>query len=259
MFRLGLLAFAGLVLTAAFTSAADPKKTAATPAEALQTLPGFKVELLHTSDPATEGSWINMTKDNKGRLIISGQNKQPILRVTLKDGQVEKIEKLDLPISEAMGMLYAFDSLYSDGAGPEGYGLYRCKDTKGTDQYDDVKLLKKFTGGGEHGAHAVVLGPDKKHLFVLLGNFCDVPEGMSPESPHRNYKEDLLLPRQPDGNGFAANRYAPGGFVLRTDPEGQHWDLMLAGFRNAYDFAFNPDGELFTFDADMEWDWGMPW
>ena len=34
---------------------------------------------------------------------------------------------------------------------------------------------------------------------------------------------------------------------------------MLGGFRNAYDMAFNADGELFTFDADMEWDWGWPW
>src|SRR5207253_10777770 len=40
---------------------------------------------------------------------------------------------------------------------------------------------------------------------------------------------------------------------------GKHWELVLAGFRNAYDFAFNGDGELFTFDSDMEWDWGMPW
>jgi putative heme-binding domain-containing protein len=267
MYRMSGLALIGLVLTAASAVCAapkTPKQEAASPAEALTTLPGFKVELLHSSDAVAEGSWINMAKDGKGRLIISGQNKksgqnkQPILRVTLKDGQVEKIEKLDLPISEAMGLLYAFDSLYVDGDGPQGYGLYRCKDTKGTDQYDDVRLLKKFTGGGEHGAHAIALGPDKK-LYILLGNFCDVPEGMSPDSPHRNYKEDLLLPRQPDGNGFAANRYAPGGFVLRTDADGKDWELLLAGFRNAYDFAFNADGELFTFDADMEWDWGMPW
>ena len=259
MFRIGLIALTGFVLAGALGVAAEPKKTAATPAEALQTLPGFKVELIHTSDPKTEGSWINMAKDDKGRLIISGQHNQPILRVTLKDGQVEKIEKLNLPISEAMGLLYAFDSLYVDGAGPGGYGLYRCKDTKGTGQYDEVKLLKKFnSGGGDHSAHAVVLGPDKM-LYVLLGNFCDVPEGMAPDSPHRNYAEDLLLPRQPDGNGFAASRFAPGGIVLRTDPDGKKWDLMLGGFRNAYDMAFNADGELFTFDADMEWDWGLPW
>ena len=260
MFRIGFLAMTGLLIAGAVGLAAKKPapRGSATPAEALKTLPGFQVELLHSSDPATEGSWINMAKDNKGRLIISGQHGQPILRVTLKDGKVEKIEKLDLPISEAMGLLYAFDSLYIDGSGPGGYGLYRCKDTKGNDQYDDVKLLKRFTGGGEHGAHAVALGPDKK-LYVIEGNFCDVPEGMAPDSPHRNYKEDLLLPRQPDGNGFAAGRFAPGGFVLRTDADGKKWDLMLGGFRNAYDFAFNADGELFTFDADMEWDWGMPW
>ena len=32
-----------------------------------------------------------------------------------------------------------------------------------------------------------------------------------------------------------------------------------AAFRNAYDHAFNLDGELFTFDSDMEWDISMPW
>jgi putative heme-binding domain-containing protein len=47
--------------------------------------------------------------------------------------------------------------------------------------------------------------------------------------------------------------------VVRTDPDGKKWDLVLGGFRNAYDMAFNADGELFTFDSDMEWDWGMPW
>ena len=29
--------------------------------------------------------------------------------------------------------------------------------------------------------------------------------------------------------------------------------------RNSYDFAFNSAGELFTYDADMEWDLGAPW
>jgi putative heme-binding domain-containing protein len=258
MFRTGFLALTALALAGALGLAAGPKKSLATPAEALQTRPGFVVELLHSSDAGAEGSWINMTRDDRGRLIISGQNRQPILRVTLRGGRVEKVEKLGLPISEAMGLLYAFDSLYVDGAGPQGFGLYRCKDTKGTGRFDEVRLLKRFTGGGEHGAYAVVLGPDQ-HLYVLLGNFCDVPEGLAPDSPHRNYQEDLLLPRQPDGNGFAAGRYAPGGFVLRTDPDGRKWELVLGGFRNAYDLAFNADGELFTFDSDMEWDWGLPW
>ncbi len=236
-----------------------PQKREATSPSDLTTAPGFKVDLIYTADPTTEGSWINMGKDNKGRLIISGQRNQPVVRATLKDGQVEIMEKLDLPISELMGILNAHDSLYVMGAGPGGgYGLYRCRDTKGTGQYDDVKLLKDFKANGEHGAHAIALGKDGK-IYVMIGNHTKLPDGLSPKSPFKDYREDLLLPRQWDGNGHAAGILAPGGYVARTDADGKDWELVLGGFRNAYDFTFNADGELFTFDSDMEWDWGMPW
>src|SRR5262249_31427541 len=146
--------------------------------------------------------------------------------------------------------------LYVNGAGPKGYGLYRCREQEGGKF--DVEALKIFGSGGEHGAHGLTLGPDNK-IYVINGNFTNVPAGLSPESPHRNYREDLLLPRQWAGSGFAAGRLSPGGYVLRTDADGKTWELLLAGFRNAYDLGFNADGELFTFDSDMEWDWGMPW
>jgi putative heme-binding domain-containing protein len=236
-----------------------PKAKPVAQPEDLYVPPGFKVELLHVSDPAAgEGSWINLCTEPKGRLIIGGQGRQPILRVSLKDGKVERIEDLKLPITEAMGLLYAFDSLYVNGAGPKGFGLYRCRDTKGTGTYDDVQLLKRLEGGGEHGPHGIALGPDKK-LYVINGNHTRLPEGLAATSPHRNFREDHLLPRQWDGNGHAAGILAPGGYVVRLDPDGSNCELVLAGFRNAYDLAFNADGELFTFDSDMEWDWGMPW
>ena len=34
---------------------------------------------------------------------------------------------------------------------------------------------------------------------------------------------------------------------------------MATGFRNEFDAALNEDGELFTYDADMEMDVGTPW
>jgi putative heme-binding domain-containing protein len=231
----------------------------ATAAETLTVLPGFKVELIRSSE--NEGSWVSMAVDPKGRLIISPQEgRGNMLRVTLDDsGHVAKMETIELPIGGAMGLLYAFESLYVSGAGPEGLGLYRLRDTDGDDKYDKWEMLKKFDGAaGEHGSHALVLGPDKM-IYYINGNFTKVPTDISPNSPHRNYAEDTLLPRGEDGNGFGIGIKPPGGFLLRCDPEGKHWELFAAGMRNTYDFDFNADGEAFGFDSDMEWDWGMPW
>ncbi|WP_156345665.1 hypothetical protein [Verrucomicrobium spinosum] len=35
--------------------------------------------------------------------------------------------------------------------------------------------------------------------------------------------------------------------------------MITTGFRNEYDAAFNRQGDLFTYDADMEWDFSVPW
>ncbi|HXD86847.1 MAG TPA: c-type cytochrome [Urbifossiella sp.] len=233
-----------------------PKKQAVAEPADLYAAPGFKVELLYVSEPGTEGSWINMCTEKPGKLIVSGQGGQPILRFTIADGKVAGVEKLKLGISEAMGLLYAFDTLYVNGRGPKGIGLYRCKES--SDGQWVVEMLKLFAGSGEHGPHGLALGKDGK-IYVVNGNHTDLPVGLGPESPHRNWAEDHLLPRQPDGNGHATGRMAPGGCVFRCDPDGKNLEVMLGGFRNAYDIAFNADDELFTFDSDMEWDWGMPW
>jgi putative heme-binding domain-containing protein len=232
-----------------------------TPAEKLTVLPGFKAELLHTSEIG-QGSWICMAVDNRGRLIISPQaDDQPLLRVTL-GGQtgVKTIEKISAPVHQAMGLLWADHSLYVNGHGPNGTGLYRLVDENHNDRFEanEVHFLKKFEGEGEHGYHAVNLGPDKM-IYVMNGNHTKVPAGISTNSPHKNYQEDFLLPRQWDPRGHAVGILAPGGYVVRLDSNRKRWDLMLGGFRNAYDFDFNADGELFTFDSDMEWDWGLPW
>ena len=237
------------------------KPTQATPAENLTVVPGFKVELLHSATPE-EGSWICMTVDHKGRLIISPQkDDQPLLRITLTSaGRVAKIEPIPAPVRQAMGLCYAHDSLYVNGHGPDGTGLYRLMDKNRNDTFEtnEVHFLKKMPGEGEHGYHAVVPGPDGM-IYVMNGNHTKLPEGIATNSPHRNYDEDFLLPRQWDAGGHAVGILAPGGQVLRTDPEGKYWELLLGGFRNSYDFDFNPAGEIFTFDSDMEWDWGLPW
>ena len=253
-----LLLLATFAVAAVAPAQTQPKpKASATAPEDLSAPDGFKIELLASADAKTEGSWINLGQDDKGRLIVGGQGGQPTLRMTIKNGKVEATEKLKLPITELMGILYAHDSLYVMGAGSKGYGIYRCKES-GTPGEFDAQPFKIFGSGGEHGAHGLALGKDGK-IYAMIGNHTKVLDGLDAESPYKNYREDHVLPRQWDGNGHAAGILAPGGYVVRTDADGKKWEMVLGGFRNAYDLAFNTDGELFTFDSDMEWDWGMPW
>ncbi|HQZ66087.1 MAG TPA: hypothetical protein PLY87_13455, partial [Planctomycetaceae bacterium] len=228
-------------------------------AEVLDTLPGFTIEHILKADAKVNGSWICLAKDPKGRLLLGGQKEQPITRLTIEDGKVAGQEILNIPVSETMGMLFIGDTLYVSGSGSRGFALYRCKDTKGDDSYDDVEFLREWQGGsGEHGSHGLVLGPDNM-LYAVCGNFTAVPKDLISSSPHRNYADDLAMPRMEDGNGFGAGAKPPGGYVVRMDLDGQNIELFSSGQRNTYDIGFNADGELFGFDSDMEWDWGMPW
>ncbi len=235
----------------------------ATPAERIKILKDFKVELLYSVPKDKEGSWVNMCVDPKSRLIVSDQY-GPLYRVTPPPirGKAEdtKVEKLDVDIGEAQGLLWAFDSLYvvvNKGKKYES-GLYRIKGSKEGELIGNVELLRKINGGGEHGPHAVLLAPDGKSLYVLCGNATKMMELTGSRVP-RCWGEDHLLPRMPDGGGFMRDVLGPGGCIYQVDPEGKSWELISTGYRNPYDMAFNRHGDLFTYDADMEWDINTPW
>lgn len=227
-----------------------------------QVPPGFQIERLFTVPKDQLGSWVSIAFDPKGRLLASDQEGKGICRITLPPlGSKEptKVEKLDLNVSSAQGMLCAFDSLYLSINGGPGSGLYRARDTNGDDQYDELVKLASFRGGGEHGPHGLRLSPDGKSIYVACGNHTDPPEKMDASRVPTPWDEDLLLPRQWDANGHAVGRMAPGGWIAKTDPDGKRWEIVSVGYRNEYDLAFNAEGELFSYDSDMEWDLGMPW
>ena len=260
----------GQVFAATVAGSAKPApkpegKRIATPAEQLYVMKDFKVELLLNGEPE-DGSWVNLCKDAKGRFILSPQYRASnpdggLLRVTLgADGKVAKREFIAKPLYDAQGMVFAYDALWvvvNKYSTKFDSGLYRITDD-GSDTWSKIELIKKMPGGGEHGPHAVELGPDG-NLWVMAGNHTKPPEGLSPDSPHKNYAEDHVLPRQPDGNGHATGIMAPGGYILRVNKDATKFDFFCGGFRNQFDFTFNVDGELFAWDADMEYDWGVPW
>lgn len=255
-----------------FGNVFEVKSSSATPPEEITVPAGFRVELLRSAGPR-EGSWVAMTADPLGRLYISPQNAIPesgfgqhsgwggIWRVTLDGrGQISQWDKVLVPIGGCMGMCWAFDSLYLSGQGPEGQAIYRCKDTNGDGNVDAWSLFKNVAGGGgEHGAHGMVEGPDGK-LYIIMGNATPPVEGIDPNSPCQHVAEDDLLPRIKDPVAtFFDGVKSPYGHVLRTDPDGLKWELWCVGMRNAYDLDFSARGELFTYDSDMEWDVGLPW
>lgn len=237
---------------------------------------GFRVEHLYSPGEKDQGSWVAMTFDDKGRMITADQYGF-LYRLTIPAigseelaPQVEKlivgnVQEPQVGMGYAQGLLYAFNSLYvmvnhnPDDRFSKSTGLYRIQDLDGDDQYETVTEIRTFSGEpGEHGPHSLKLSPDGKHIVLSAGNHVDVPEMDQYRLP-RVWDEDNLFPLIKDPRGHANNRKAPGGWIAQIDPEGKNWELIAAGFRNEFDIAFNEWGDLFTYDSDMEWDFGMPW
>ena len=221
---------------------------------------GFKLEKIYRV-PRSMGSWVSVASRPDGSLYACDQGRAGLYRIWPgNETQSTRVEKVGVSLTGAQGLLWAFDSLYAVvNGGPSKSGLHRLMDSDGDGKLDESKFLMDMPGGGEHGPHAVILSPDKKSLYVCAGNHTSLPPEIVDSRIPRNWSEDLLLPRRWDANGHAAGRLAPGGWICEVDPEGKNRTIHSIGFRNEYDIAFNADGELFSYDADMEWDLGSPW
>ena len=229
---------------------------AATSAEHLQPRPGFKVELVRSAGPA-EGSWVAMTFDPRGRVVIAREDRG-LLRLTLPSPSFPGVlETINTNLLECRGLLFAHGALYANANNSKG--LYRLRDTDNDEQFDEVKLLRATPGGVGHGRNQLALGPDGM-IYSVHGDDVGLPaDGVSPDSPMRHMGDDQLVPCAWDKHLFNAGARMPFGHVIRTDPDGKRWELVAGGLRNAFGLAFNESGELFVYDADMEWDVGLPW
>lgn len=267
----------GTVILTAVVSCAKKEEAPLDPKVAKLKLPeGFKAEHIYSPGDLDQGSWVAMTFDDKNRLITADQYGF-LYRLEIpeigSDSLAPKIEKLiignvaepQVGMGYAQGLLYAFNSIYvmvnhnGNETFKESTGLYRIQDLDGDDQYETVTTIKLFTGQpGEHGPHSIKISPDGQSLYMVAGNHVDVPEMDAYRLP-RVWNEDNLFPEIKDPRGHANSRMAPGGWVANFAPDGSYFELISAGYRNPFDIAFNEVGDLFTYDSDMEWDFGMPW
>ncbi|MFA6545071.1 MAG: hypothetical protein WCS99_11635 [Limisphaerales bacterium] len=228
--------------------------TAATDPATFTLLPGFKAELVRSALPE-EGSWVALAFDPQGRLTLS-REKRGLLRLSMDSGGVSKVEIINDTLLECRGLLYAHGALYANANNSKT--LVRLRDTKGTGQFDETTELLKTEGGVGHGRNHLKLGPDG-WLWIAHGNNVRLPKNLSTNSPLRNFAHDRLIPCPWDAGMFDGDVLLPAGHILRMKPDGSEVQLWAGGFRNPMDVAFNEHGDLFTFDADMEWDVGNPW
>ncbi|MEY2750722.1 MAG: hypothetical protein RLZZ550_693 [Verrucomicrobiota bacterium] len=237
----------------------------ATPVDRIKAPAGFKVELLYSVPGGEQGSWVSLCADDKGRIYACDQYGDLYRFPAPAPGQPLKaadIRKMPVKVRAINGMTWAFGALY---AGVNDYerkfpsGFYRISDTDGDDLLDRAELLREFQAGSDHGVHKVVVTPDQQGFYLITGNNAVKTEtaASSPVAPL--WGDDHLLPRMPDGRGHNRHVLAPGGIVYRISKDGKTFETFASGFRNIYGGALNRNGELFTYDADMEYDFNTPW
>jgi putative heme-binding domain-containing protein len=237
----------------------------ATPVSRLKVATGFAVELIYSVPGVEQGSWVNLCADDRGRIYASDQYGGLYRFAPPAPGQTlarSAVEKMPADIRAINGMVFAFGALY---VGVNDYeqkipsGVYRITDSDGDDRLDQVELLRAIEARGDHGVHAVVPTPDGQALYLITGNGAKATALAPTSQVPRHWGEDHLLPRMPDGRGFMREVLAPGGIIYRFTPDGKTFEAYSSGFRNIFDASVNRDGELFTYDADMEYDFNTSW
>lgn len=196
---------------------------------------GFRATLYADDDLAHD--IYSLTIDSLGRVVVSGPGYVRILIDADQDGVAETFNQYaDSPATGAQGMYFLGRDLLCTGDA----GLIRYRDQDGDDRADgkpDVFLRTKT--GGEHNTHSIQKGPDG-WWYLLLGNTAGINE------------KYITLKNSPVKKPYA-------GTLMRLSPDLTKGEVLADGFRNAYDFTFSANGDLFTYDSDGERDISLPW
>jgi putative heme-binding domain-containing protein len=199
----------------------------------LRVAEGFVVQRFADDDLAHD--IYSLTFDPDGQIVVAGAGY--IRRLTDQDGDshADTTETIaEFPLSGAMGLCFSDRAIFATGDG----GLWRLKDGDDDGHFESHTRLLDL-GGGEHGAHAVRVGPDG-WLYVTCGN------GTGVAARH------ITTATSPVADPHA-------GTIVRISRDHRQVEVLADGFRNAYDFAFGRFGELLTVDSDGERVHHLPW
>ena len=196
---------------------------------------GFQVSLFADDDLAHDV--FCMTTDSLGRIVVSGPGYVRVLIDSDGDGKADVAKTFaDGPKTGAQGMFFSGRDLLCVGDA----GLIRFRDQNGDDRADGPpETFLKLKTGGEHHAHSIQKGPDG-WWYLIAGNNAGIGSSY------------VTLPSSPVKRPQA-------GVLYRLKPDLSGGEVVGHGLRNAYDFAFNSPGDVFTFDSDGEREVSLPW
>lgn len=206
-----------------------------------QIVPGIKVpdgfEVVQAAGDQLATDIYCLAVSPRGETFVSGPGYIKVLSDSNGDGQFDAVRTFsDFPKSGAQGICFDGDDVLCTGDG----GLWKFSDINpdGVAGAPPQKLLSIKTGS-EHDAHAIRKGPDG-WWYLLAGNGTPI------------LKEYFSGANSPVTQPRA-------GFLMRFSPDLSQREIFAHGFRNAYDFDFNSQGQVFVYDSDGERDISLPW
>ena len=203
---------------------------------------GFEISQLRVAQP-DEGSWVSLACDDRGRLVI-GREDQGFLRMTVaRDAQtIAHVKPVTTDLLECRGLVFRDGWYYASANNSKKIVRFKVSDEG---QVTDLVTLREFPGGVGHGRNDLRVGPDS--LLLINGDSVDSPT---------DNQLDFTSPLRKG----VAGKYIKEGTLLRSSLDGQRWELLCGGLRNPYGVDVHPTyGDPFTYDADNEYDLGMPW
>ena len=229
----------------------DDKRLTANALKGLEITEGLEVSTF-----ATEPMLVNPTNidvDAKGRVwVCEAYNYRPqvngnptkpegdrivILEDKNGDGKAEtqKIFYQGPEINSPLGIAVFGNKVYVS----QSPYIWVFTDENGDDKADKKEILFQGIEGDQHdhGAHAVVFGPDGK-LYFNLGN-----EGKQLKDKNGNFVKNI------DGREINEKNFKQG-LVFRCEMDGTNVEVLGQNFRNSFEVAVDSYGTLWQTDND---------
>jgi len=178
----------------------------------------------------------SLTIDSHGQVVVAGPGYVKTLYDDDGNGNADRATIFShKPASGAHGLLFVGDDLICTGDN----SLMIQRDRNGDGLADGKPEIWAQLKNGEHGGNGIVWGPDGR-IYIACGNDAGVTK-------------DYIN----SGNSPVTNPRS--GVVLRVATDGSNFDVYAHGFRNPYDLAIGPLGNVFLVDSDGERDHHLPW